>query len=115
VTSATRSAGLLLHRHTSAGREVLIAHTGGPFWAREDEGAWSIPKGEYREGGEPLVVALREFEMEWPRGSGRMRRFPEIDRAEWMPLDRARTKLVKGQVPAIDALARDVLEPADGP
>ena len=53
--------------------------------------------------------------MEWPRGSGRMRRFPEIDRAEWMPLDRARTKLVKGQVPAIDALARDVLEPADGP
>ena len=63
----------------------------------------------------PLVVALREFEMEWPRGSGRMRRFPEIDHAEWMPLDRPRTKLVRGQVPVIDALARDVLNQADGP
>lgn len=41
------SAGLLLHRRTKAGIEVLIAHMGGPFWARRDAGAWSIPKGEY--------------------------------------------------------------------
>lgn len=46
-----------------------------------------------------------EFEMEWPPRSGRMRSFPEIDRAEWMALDAARSKLVTGQVPALDALA----------
>ena len=44
--------------------------------------------------------------MEWPPRSGRMRSFPEIDRAEWMPLGTARSKLVTGQIPAIDALAR---------
>ena len=152
---AVRSAGLLLHRRTTAGREVLIAHMGGPFWARKDEGAWSIPKGEFEDGEQVLAVALREFteeigsppppgtpvelgefrqpsgkritafalegdidvsevrsnefEIEWPRGSGRMRSFPEIDRAEWMTPDLARTKLVKGQIPVIDAFVRDVL------
>ena len=157
MATGKRSAGLLLYRRTSAGPEVLIAHMGGPFWARKDEGAWSIPKGEYGEDEDPLAAALRafeeelgtpppagtvvelgefrqpsgkrvtvfvqegdldasevrsnEFEMEWPPGSGRMQRFPEIDRAEWMPLDRARRKLLKGQVPAIDALVRNVLEP----
>ena len=146
-----RSAGLLLHRRGADGIEVLIAHMGGPFWAKKDGGAWSIPKGEFDEGEEPLAAALREFaeeigrpapdgpttalgefrqsngkrvtvfareadldasdvrsnhfEMEWPPRSGRVASFPEIDRAEWMTLDRARTKLVKGQVPALDALA----------
>lgn len=153
---AARSAGLLLHRRGPDGIEVLIAHMGGPFWARKDEGAWSIPKGEFEEDEEPLTTALREFaeelgrpapegptvelgefrqsngkrvtvfareadvdasnvrshlfEMEWPPRSGRRQSFPEIDRAEWMALDRARTRLVKGQVPALDALAERLAE-----
>lgn len=144
------SAGLLLWRRGSEGVEVLIGHMGGPFWARKDDGAWSIPKGEYAEGEDPLPHALREFEeelgrpapdgadvplgefrqsggkvvtvfaregdfdasevhsnhftVEWPPRSGRFRSFPEIDRAAWMTLDEARPNLVKGQVPALDAL-----------
>lgn len=130
--------------------EVLIAHMGGPFWARKDAGAWSIPKGEHAEDEEPLAAARREFAeemgspppegevvelgvvrqsggkvvavfaiegdfdldgfrsntftMEWPRGSGRMKEFPEVDRAEWVTVEVAREKLVKGQVPVLDAL-----------
>jgi len=145
-----RSAGLLLHRRGAAGTEVLIAHMGGPFWARRDAAAWSIPKGLTDDGEDPLRAARREFaeemgspppdgtpvalgefrqrsgkvvvvfaqegdfdatairsdefEMEWPRGSGRIARFPEVDRAEWVGLDRARVALVAGQVPALDAL-----------
>ena len=145
-----RSAGLLLHRPGPSGPEVLIAHMGGPFWARKDEGAWSIPKGELDDGEDALAAALREFaeetgrpvpdgptvelgefrqsggkrvivfaraadfdaaeirgntfEMEWPPRSGRRQSFPEIDRAEWVTVDVARAKLVKGQVPALDAL-----------
>jgi predicted NUDIX family NTP pyrophosphohydrolase len=141
------SAALLLFRR--APLEVLIAHMGGPFWARKDAGAWSIPKGEYTTES-PLDAALREFaeemgspapageviplgsvkqsggkvvtafavegdfdlagfrsntfEMEWPRGSGRMQEFPEVDRAEWVTVDVAREKLVKGQLPVLDAL-----------
>lgn len=56
-----RSAGILLHRATPAGREVWIAHMGGPFWARKDGRAWSIPKGELIDGEEPRDAALREF------------------------------------------------------
>jgi predicted NUDIX family NTP pyrophosphohydrolase len=56
-----RSAGLLLHRAGRAGRELLIAHMGGPFWARRDAGAWSIPKGEHDDDEDPLAAALREF------------------------------------------------------
>ena len=145
-----RSAGLLLHRPGTDGLEVLIAHMGGPYWARKDEGAWSIPKGELDGGEDPLAAALREFaeetgrpapdgptvelgefrqpggkrvfvfaraadfdateilgntfEMEWPPRSGRRESFPEIDRAEWVSLDVARVKLVRGQVPALETL-----------
>ncbi|HET6691790.1 MAG TPA: NUDIX domain-containing protein [Miltoncostaeaceae bacterium] len=151
-----RSAGLLLWRRGPEGIEVLIGHMGGPFWARRDDGAWSIPKGEYPEGDDPLAHALREFAeemgapppdgpdvalgefrqsgkvvtvfaregdfdatairsnhftVEWPPRSGRFRSFPEIDRAAWMTLDAARPKLVKGQVPALDALAAAVPAP----
>lgn len=146
------SAGLLLYR-LAPEPEVLIAHMGGPFWAKKDAGAWSIPKGEYdpdAEGaldaahrefreelgveppevdwaelgtfaytsGKKLVVfagdgagfpasgfTFGEFEMEWPPRSGRRASFPEVDRAEWMGLDAAREALVKGQRPALDALA----------
>jgi predicted NUDIX family NTP pyrophosphohydrolase len=48
------------------------------------------------------------FEMEWPRGSGTLREFPEVDRLEWMPVERARTKLPKGQVPFLDRLTESV-------
>jgi predicted NUDIX family NTP pyrophosphohydrolase len=145
------SAGLLLYRLSSSGvLEVLIAHAGGPFWARKDDGAWSIPKGEYDEGDDPRTVAFREFEeeigrpaptgdvielgsvkqpsrkivtvfalegdvdikdvrsntfeIEWPRGSGRMESFPEVDRAEWCSASAARLKLLKGHVAFVDAL-----------
>ena len=146
-----RSAGILLHRSGDAGVEVLIGHMGGPFWARKDDGGWSLPKGELEDGEEPFAVALREFaeelgspvpaadfvplgearvtsgkvltvwaaegdldaaaavsntfELEWPPRSGRVQQFPEIDRAAWVPLEAARTKLVKGQVVFLDRLA----------
>jgi predicted NUDIX family NTP pyrophosphohydrolase len=144
------SAGLLLWRRAGAGVEVLIGHMGGPFWARKEDAAWSIPKGEHGPDEDPFAVALREFEeetgspvpaadfvplgavrssggkvltawaaegdldadattsntfeLEWPPRSGRVQEFPEIDRTAWVPVDVARTKLVKGQVPLLDRL-----------
>ena len=55
-----KSAGLLLYRHKQA-LEVFLVHPGGPFWAAKDEGAWSIPKGEFEPGEDPLAAAKREF------------------------------------------------------
>jgi predicted NUDIX family NTP pyrophosphohydrolase len=55
------SAGLLLYRFRDGTLEVLIAHMGGPFWARREEGAWSIVKGEHDEHERPLAAARREF------------------------------------------------------
>ena len=71
---AAKSAGLLLYRTTEHGEvEVLIAHPGGPFWAGKDEGAWTVPKGEYDPGADPLAAAYREFREETgfdaPRGA----------------------------------------------
>jgi predicted NUDIX family NTP pyrophosphohydrolase len=150
-----RSAGLLVYRITgSRVIEVLIVHPGGPFWAKKDAGAWSIPKGEYEDGDDARATAFREFreeigqhapagqpvplgelrqpggkrvsawavegdldlthttsntfEMEWPRGSGRMQAFPEVDRVEWVPVARARTQLLKGQLPLLDRLMEQV-------
>ena len=147
---ARTSAGVLLWRRGPDGVEVLIGHMGGPFWARKDDGAWSIPKGEHGPDEDPLAVARREFEeetgspvpasdlvplgavrasggkvltawaaegdldagtcvsntftMEWPPRSGRQQEFPEVDRSAWFPVDVAREKLVKGQVPFLDRL-----------
>ena len=56
-----QSAALLLYRRRDGEIEVLLAHPGGPFWAKKDLGAWSIPKGEFLEDEEPLVAARREF------------------------------------------------------
>ena len=56
-----RSAGVLLHRRGASGVEVLLGHMGGPFWARKDDAAWSIPKGEYAEGEDAEAAARREF------------------------------------------------------
>ena len=61
---AKRSAGILLFRGRGAQLRLLLVHPGGPFWAKKDLGAWSIPKGEYEEGDVPLAVARREFEEE---------------------------------------------------
>jgi predicted NUDIX family NTP pyrophosphohydrolase len=146
------SAGLLLFDDDpDSGVRVMLAHMGGPFWARKDAGGWSIPKGEYVDGEDPLQAARREFaeeigapppsgdmfdlgeikqrggkrvrawavraymdvsditsntfEIEWPRGAGRMQTFPEIDRADWFDLKTARSKLVQGQVAFLDVLA----------
>ena len=58
------SAGVLLYRRTGGAVQVLLAHPGGPFWAKRDDGAWSIPKGEAGEGEDLLEVARREFHEE---------------------------------------------------
>jgi predicted NUDIX family NTP pyrophosphohydrolase len=151
-----RSAGILMYRGHGPELQLLLVHPGGPFWARKDEGAWSIPKGEYEEGGEPLAVARREFEeelgtcapsgdvvdlgelvqqsrkkitafaiegdfdpstlrsntfeMEWPPKSGRMRSFPEVDRAAWFAPQEAREKILPGQRPLIDRLLARIAE-----
>jgi predicted NUDIX family NTP pyrophosphohydrolase len=57
-----RSAGLLMFRRLDSNLQVFLVHPGGPFWKKKDAGAWSIPKGEYEEGGDPLEAAKREFE-----------------------------------------------------
>ena len=59
-----RSAGILLYRAAGDGPEVLLVHPGGPFWAKKDAGAWSIPKGEIDEGEEARACALRELREE---------------------------------------------------
>jgi predicted NUDIX family NTP pyrophosphohydrolase len=62
-----RSAGILLYRRRRGAVEVLLVHPGGPFWARKDEGAWSIPKGEYATDEDGLAAARREFAEETGR------------------------------------------------
>ena len=149
--TAKKSAGLLVYRRTQGTLQVLLVHPGGPFWAKKDEGAWSIPKGEFGEDEDPLVAARREFaeetglqmegpatelppakqpsgkvvyafategdldpgaihsntfEMEWPRGSGVQKEFPEVDRAAWLPIAEARQKILPGQQPILDHLVR---------
>jgi predicted NUDIX family NTP pyrophosphohydrolase len=62
---AKHSAGLLMYRRTASGAvEVLLAHPGGPWWARKDQGAWTLPKGEYQDGEDALACARREFQEE---------------------------------------------------
>jgi predicted NUDIX family NTP pyrophosphohydrolase len=146
---ATVSAGLLLFRRSAAGIEVFLAHPGGPFWAKRDAGAWTIPKGLVDEGEDLLDAAHREFyeetgmkapgpfvalgsvmqksgkivyawacegdadpaaavsntvSTEWPRGSGRVLTFPEVDRCAWFDLTTARTKLNPAQAELIERL-----------
>ena len=137
------SAGLLLYRVRDAAIEVLLVHPGGPFWTRRDEGAWTIPKGEFDASVETALAAARRefreetgsdvdgrfhalqpirqasgkrvhafaieadfdpaalssntFELEWPPRSGRLQRFPEVDRAAWFMLGPAALKLNPAQ------------------
>lgn len=77
--ASKRSAGILLFRRASAATEFLLAHPGGPYWARRDRGAWSIPKGEVEAGEEPLECALRELAEE-------LGPTPPLDRARMLEL-----------------------------
>jgi predicted NUDIX family NTP pyrophosphohydrolase len=137
--------------------EVLMAHMGGPFHAKKDEGHWSIPKGLIDDGEEPLAAAKREFseelglaapegefvelgeveqhnkkivsawaveadmvvsdiksntfEMQWPPRSGKLQRFPEIDRAAWFGLAEASQKAIRGQAELFERLANHLHVP----
>lgn len=70
-----QSAGLMVYRQSNNKVEVLLVHPGGPFWAKKDEHAWSIPKGEFADGEDPLQAAKREFQEEigQPAPAGDMR------------------------------------------
>lgn len=83
ATVTRTSAGIVLHRTRHGVVEVLLGHMGGPFWARRDAGAWSIPKGEIESGEDPLSVARREFheEIGVPVPSGELTDLGEIRQA----------------------------------
>ncbi|HEY5958848.1 MAG TPA: NUDIX domain-containing protein [Polyangiaceae bacterium] len=145
-----KSAGILMYRKKGNGLEVLLVHPGGPFWAKKDLHAWSIPKGEFVDES-PLEAAKRElteetgvtcageliplgelkqpsgkilyawaleqdwdpttlrsnlFELEWPPKSGRMKAFPEIDRAMWFAVPSATEKIHQGQVGFLEQLVK---------
>ncbi len=59
-----QSAGILVYRYKAKELQVFLVHPGGPFWAKKDLGAWSIPKGEFLSNEDPLMAAKREFEEE---------------------------------------------------
>jgi predicted NUDIX family NTP pyrophosphohydrolase len=144
------SAGILVYRLREGRLEVFLVHPGGPFWAKRDLGAWSIPKGEFSEPEDPLAAAVRElqeetgfsldgpfepltprkqpggkivhawaaegdldprqirsntFLLEWPKGSGRQKEFPEVDRAEWFELAEARQRILPGHVGFLEELS----------
>jgi len=61
---AKSSAGILMYRYADGELQVLLVHPGGPYWRAKDEGAWSIPKGEYDPDEDPLAAAIREFQEE---------------------------------------------------
>ena len=145
-----RSAGILLYRRDPDGPRVLLAHMGGPLWARREAGAWTVPKGEpdpgevleaaarrefaeelglavphgpllplgevTQKGGkvvtawalegdlDPAEVVPGTFEMEWPRGSGRLEVFPEVDRAAWWTPAECAERMVAAQLAFVDRL-----------
>lgn len=148
--AAKQSAGILVYRVLPGSIEVLLVHPGGPFWAKKDDGAWFIPKGEIEAGEEPWVTAQREFreelgiaapageplelgtvknkggkliyawalagdldlsgfvsnsfELEWPPRSGKMRSFPEVDRAQYFAVDLTLTKMHPAELPLVERL-----------
>jgi predicted NUDIX family NTP pyrophosphohydrolase len=151
------SAGLLIFRRNNI-IQVLLAHPGGPFFARKDDGVWTIPKGEAGPGEDLLTRARIEveeeigikpsgnwiplgsikqkggktvhawavegdlpeqfelksnlFEMEWPPRSGKLKEFPEIDRAEFFLEQIARLKINPAQIPFLDRLRAALKLPA---
>ena len=146
---AKKSAGIVLYRIQSNVLEFFLVHPGGPFWAKKNEGSWTIPKGEFEDDEDPLSAAKREFEeetgtqitgkfieltpakqksgklifawavegnidpskiksnefeIEWPPRSGKMKSFPEIDKAGWFDLNEAEQKINTGQFSLIKEL-----------
>ena len=144
-----RSAGLIMYRVREGRLEILLVHPGGPFWAKKDHRAWSVPKGEISGGEDALLRAKREFEeetglvprgefmpigtitqkggkavqawafegdcdpkriqsntfvMEWPPHSGRKQEFPEVDRAEFFPIEEAKRRINTAQAELLSAL-----------
>jgi len=65
-----QSAGLIMYRRVGPGVEVLLLHPGGPFWARKDDGAWTIPKGEIESGEEPLERRSGSSRGDWFTAGG---------------------------------------------
>jgi predicted NUDIX family NTP pyrophosphohydrolase len=143
------SAGILLFRFKNKKLEVMLVHPGGPFFAKKDYGAWSIPKGLFEEHENPLDAAKREFKeetgfevdgefielgelkqpskkivyvwalekdldaknivsntfkLEWPKNSGIVQEYPEIDKADWFDIEQAKKKILEGQRAFIDRL-----------
>lgn len=146
---AKTSAGLLMYRFRHKTLEVFLVHPGGPLWKNKNEGAWSIPKGEYTANEDPFAVAKREFKeetgyeadgdfiplepvkqpggkrvtawafegdcdagriksntfsIEWPPGSGMHTEFPEVDKAGWFSINKAKVKLLEGQLGLVEQL-----------
>lgn len=141
-----------MYRYYQKTLEVLLVHPGGPFYARKDEGAWTIPKGEPDEAEDDLLLAAKRefaeetgmqpegtflrltpirqkggklvhawalerdfdvttlksntFEMPWPPKSGKMQRFPEIDKAQWFGVEEALIKILPAQGAFIEELVR---------
>jgi predicted NUDIX family NTP pyrophosphohydrolase len=146
---AKTSAGILLYKRKDDELRIFLIHPGGPFFAKKDEGAWSVPKGELGEGEDALAAARREFEeetgcvlegtfvplspimqksgklvlawavegdcdadsirsnvfaLEWPPKSGRVRDFPEVDRAGWFTVGEAKKQINPAQAALVDEL-----------
>ena len=153
MATSAHSAGIVLYRRGDHNLELLIAHPGGPFWARRDTGAWTIPKGIVEPGEDLKAAACREFaeeigmvpdgqfidlgsvvlksgktvcawavegdfdpaalqseviEIEYPRNSGRLIQFPEVDRVMWADAQVAKTKLNPAQVAFVARLITEL-------
>jgi predicted NUDIX family NTP pyrophosphohydrolase len=143
------SAGILMFRKRKKKIQFLLVHPGGPYFIKKQEGVWSIPKGEFLAGEEPLAAAIREFEeetghrpsgdfielnpitqkggkkvlcwaveddlnhenivsntfeIEWPLRSGKMKSFPEIDKAGWFDVNDAMQLINEKQIPLLEEL-----------
>ncbi len=152
------SAGILMYRLGIKLPEIFLAHPGGPFFSKKDNGVWTIPKGLPEVGENILITAIREFEEEtgfkpdgefiplgsikqkggkivhawavecdipedfilksnyfelsWPPASGQMKKFPEVDRAEFFPVDIAKEKIIPAQIPLIERLEQKLKDEA---
>lgn len=144
-----QSAGILLYRNTGTKTEFFLVHPGGPYFAKKDQGWWTIPKGELKpletlidcairefkeetgylpqepfmalepitqKGGKkvfcwaaagdlnPETITSNTFEIEWPPRSGKMKEFPEIDKAGWFTFEEAKVFINERQAALLEEL-----------